>query len=131
MLPPTTLPFLLYPNSDDDNTARTGLIILNQPTSRMLLERLWKAYGGANRLYDTLANDKDRLKFIPELIKGDLDSLRDDVRAYYLEEVVLPKGVEIIRDPDQYTTDLQKCLASLSELEKESNQQVKKLEQPL
>lgn len=79
-------------------------------------------------------------RFLPDLIKGDLDSLRDDAKAYYLEKVNGPfnqsgtwltsfllfqiQGVEIIADPDQYTTDLQKCLKSLGDVEKDVNQQV-------
>ena len=64
------------------------------------------ADGGANRVYDVFGDDdacvcrhaasqsvlggpdwhsKDR--FIPDLIKGDLDSLRDDVRQYYASKV--------------------------------------------
>jgi len=50
---------------------------------------------------------------LPDLIKGDLDSLRDDVREYYSS-----LGVSVVHDPDQYATDLMKCINALSEKEK-------------
>ena len=41
----------------------------------------------------------------PRAICGDLDSLHPDVEEYYRS-----RGVKIIKDPDQYSTDLTKCL---------------------
>ncbi|KAI0925984.1 hypothetical protein AcV5_008566 [Taiwanofungus camphoratus] len=104
-----------------------ALIILNQPFSFPLVHRLWDACiwrccadGGANRLYDTLKSrlqseqDRDlRSLYIPDLIKGDLDSLRDDVREFYAA-----LNVPITRDSDQYATDLMKCIHALAEKEK-------------
>lgn len=53
---------------------RYGLIILNQPFSLALLRRLWAstqwhccADGGANRLYDSFPNERDRARFVPPL----------------------------------------------------------------
>ncbi|KAI0033560.1 thiamine pyrophosphokinase Thi80 [Vararia minispora EC-137] len=99
-----------------------ALIILNQPFSRPLLERLWRsaswracADGGANRLYDVLALHQatpDATQFLPDVIKGDLDSLRNEVRAHYTAI-----GVPVVQDKDEYTTDLMKCVESLEELE--------------
>lgn len=40
---------------------------------------------------------------------GDLDSLRDDVRAYYTEH-----GVEVSQDHDQYSTDFGKNMQKIS-----------------
>lgn len=55
------------------------------------------ADGGANRLYDAMLNagieggkgkGKDlRDLYLPDLIKGDLDSLREDVRSWYAAKV--------------------------------------------
>ncbi|KAI0064781.1 thiamine pyrophosphokinase [Artomyces pyxidatus] len=104
-----------YPN-------KLALIILNQPFSESLLERLWHASswhccadGGANRLHDILRAPAQRL---PDLIKGDLDSLRDDVRTYYEGQ-----GVPVVGDGDQYSTDLMKCIQSLEAKEKASGEQ--------
>ncbi|SCZ90394.1 BZ3500_MvSof-1268-A1-R1_Chr1-3g01961 [Microbotryum saponariae] len=121
----------------DDGARPNALIILNTPLVRdELFRKLWAAAsvrycadGGANRLYDayrskepsqaartnrddptTIHDDDDDM--IPDLIKGDLDSLRDDVRAYYES-----KNVFIVHDPDQYSTDLGKCVVALTEYE--------------
>ena len=42
---------------------------------------------------------------LPDVIHGDLDSLRDDVKAYYSQQ-----EVEISEDPDQYSTDFGKSI---------------------
>ncbi|KIL64470.1 hypothetical protein M378DRAFT_178795 [Amanita muscaria Koide BX008] len=98
---------------------RRALIVLNQPFSFALLHRLWRssewhccADGGANRLYDLLDNTQ-RLLYLPHLIKGDLDSLRDDVAEYYGA-----KGVHIVHDRDQNSTDLMKSVVSLEQRER-------------
>lgn len=41
----------------------------------------------------------------PDAICGDLDSIYDHVKEYYQD-----KGVHIIHDPNQYSTDFTKCL---------------------
>lgn len=56
---------------------------------------------------------------LPTMIKGDLDSLRSDVRAYYAS-----KGVAIKRDPSEYATDLMKCMEEVEAIEKASGKQV-------
>ena len=97
-----SLPFLQ--TRDEAPRSKTALIILNQPFSKALLRRLWQATdwhccadGGANRLHDVLNCDAtdtttataassapDRVdEYLPDLLKGDLDSVRDDVRRYY------------------------------------------------
>lgn len=40
---------------------------------------------------------------------GDLDSLRDDVRAYYASQ-----GVSVSQDHDQFSTDFGKCMQKIS-----------------
>jgi len=50
---------------------------------------------------------------LPDLIKGDLDSVREDVRLYYET-----RGVQVVQDDDQNSTDLMKCIHSLQEKEK-------------
>jgi thiamine pyrophosphokinase len=101
-----SLPFLQ--TRDEASRSKTALIILNQPFSKALLLRLWHATdwhccadGGANRLHDVLNGDRgdaidttttttttsaaaDRVDdYLPDLLKGDLDSVREDVRRYY------------------------------------------------
>jgi len=123
--------------------SKSALIILNQPFSNVLLRRLWHATdwhccadGGANRLHDLLNGDSghatdittasaaaDRLPpppprkfevddYLPDLLKGDLDSVREDVRRYYET-----RGVRVVRDDSQDSTDLMKCIQSLHEKE--------------
>ncbi|KAF8625535.1 hypothetical protein AX15_005302 [Amanita polypyramis BW_CC] len=108
---------------------RRALIILNQPFSPPLLRRLWNrsqwhccADGGANQLYDvqgetqSLLPDSTDLRklYMPDLIKGDLDSIRHDVKKYYVAQ-----GVPVVLDGDQNSTDLMKCVTSLQEREQE------------
>jgi len=45
---------------------------------------------------------------LPELIHGDLDSLRPDVKSYYFS-----RGVAVTQDPDQYSTDFGKALEQI------------------
>jgi thiamine pyrophosphokinase len=169
-----SLPFLQ--TRDEASRSKTALIILNQPFSKALLRRLWHATdwhccadGGANRLHDVLNGDRgdaidttttattttasgaaDRVDdYLPDLLKGDLDSVREDVRRYYETRVsrcsthflllaparawlfavcryyiirshvsvLFRKGVRVVRDDDQYSTDLMKCIQSLQEKE--------------
>ncbi|TMW62092.1 hypothetical protein Poli38472_009585 [Pythium oligandrum] len=71
------------------------------------------ADGGANRLYDHSCKVEAQDLVIPQYIKGDLDSLRDDVRAFYES-----KGTKVVHDPDQDSNDLDKCLQLLRDLQK-------------
>jgi thiamine pyrophosphokinase len=71
------------------------------------------ADGGANRLYDELPamlREKQaeiaRSRYLPNLIRGDLDSIRPDVLGYYKSQGVPITDVS----EDQDTTDLQKCI---------------------
>ena len=67
---------------------------------------LWKissfracADGGANRLYQA------HPELVPDLIRGDLDSLQPSVRLHYEKY-----GTRVEEDPDQNTNDLDKVL---------------------
>ncbi|KAJ1545062.1 hypothetical protein HK405_008174 [Cladochytrium tenue] len=92
------------------------LIILNQPICGVgFLDSIWRstsrhvcADGGANCLFDGLEAG-DRIRFLPDEIRGDLDSLRDDVRIFY-ESL----GVPVVKESDQDSTDFGKCLRQLT-----------------
>ncbi|KAI0049767.1 thiamine pyrophosphokinase Thi80 [Auriscalpium vulgare] len=137
--------FLLPPDAPSTSTSRKrALIVLNQPFSEPLLDRIWHATdwhcfadGGSNRVYDLLAPGASTwaaylrtLVFggayaklearLPDLVKGDLDSIRADVRAYYES-----KGVAVLEDGDLYATDLMKCIKSLEEKEKADGEKEK------
>ncbi|KAF9161011.1 cAMP-dependent protein kinase subunit [Actinomortierella ambigua] len=93
---------------------RYALIVLNQPIllERSLFENAWNnatyrycADGGANRLYDLLQTDEERERFLPDCIRGDLDSLRSGVQDYYMS-----KHVRVERVDDQVSTDFMKCV---------------------
>lgn len=110
--------------SSPSQLSNVALVFLNSASARpraagsaaaSLFERVWTcaryrvcADGAANRLYDGLGSDARRRAFLPHLIKGDLDSIRPEVRAYYSG-----LGVEVVRDPDDDHHDLDKCLMSL------------------
>lgn len=66
------------------NKTKNILIVLNSPLNGVLVTKLYKdceymicADGGANRLYDVNKDIK------PDLIIGDLDSIRQDVKEHY------------------------------------------------
>lgn len=113
-----------FPVGNGGSRQSSALIILNTPIKSRLetkpngklsgvLGALWEtssyrvcADGGANRLYDaTVAIDDDSTTFLPDLITGDLDSLRPDVRKHYEA-----RGVSIKRVEDQNFHDLDKSL---------------------
>ncbi|KAJ6513326.1 thiamine pyrophosphokinase [Mycena sanguinolenta] len=101
-----------------NSTPNRALVILNQPFSEGLFHLLWNssqwhscADGGANRLFDTLTA-AERPIFLPDLIKGDLDSIRNDVKEFYISH-----GVLVVEDPDQDATDLMKCVSAICDKE--------------
>ncbi|KAF2279414.1 thiamine pyrophosphokinase-like protein 1 [Westerdykella ornata] len=95
------------------------LVILNQPIHNFhVFARVWKhaeyricADGGANRLYDMFEGPLEdrRQDYLPHSIHGDLDSLRDDVRAYYESH-----GVDVSQDHDQESTDFGKTMQKIA-----------------
>jgi len=115
--------------SDQTAQAQTALIVLNTPfqTRRShdedgeedlpgVLRVLWKASsyrvcadGGANRLFDAVesarrrhdTDDDDHPEWTPDLVTGDLDSIRPEVRQFYES-----RGVSIIPVEDQDLHDL-------------------------
>jgi len=105
-------------------TAASALIIVNEPIAQLQqLDTLWHhsslrlcADGGANRLYEVCGSNEVRQRYKPDLIKGDFDSLRADVKTYYAE-----LGVTIKHDNDQYSTDLGKCIAEVEASETSSS----------
>jgi thiamine pyrophosphokinase len=71
------------------------------------------ADGGANRLYDQLPAmlphldpTAARSSYLPDVIRGDMDSLRPDVHQFYSSHGVLMQDVS----EDQDTTDMMKCV---------------------
>jgi thiamine pyrophosphokinase len=75
------------------------------------------------------------------LIKGDLDSLRTDVREYYASKVSSialgsldqadSQGVSILHDGSEYSTDLQKCIEEIESAEKENSVEVSRSSRPV
>ena len=109
-------PFVSSDDGESDEHVASCLVILNGPISRppsRIFQHLWGrssyricADGGANRLFDATITAPDA--YLPDKIKGDLDSLRSDVREYY-EKL----GVDVERDRCQDTNDLDKCLQTI------------------
>eukprot|EP00814_Leptocylindrus_danicus_P001701 CAMPEP_0116022026 /NCGR_PEP_ID=MMETSP0321-20121206/10742_1 /TAXON_ID=163516 /ORGANISM="Leptocylindrus danicus var. danicus, Strain B650" /LENGTH=305 /DNA_ID=CAMNT_0003493019 /DNA_START=527 /DNA_END=1444 /DNA_ORIENTATION=+ len=117
------------PNTDDH--AASSASTATEDCS--IFQRLWNlssyrvcADGGANRLLDavTAAATTNPELFIPDLIRGDLDSLRSDVRQYYSSN-----GCSVEQDFDQDTNDLDKCLQALAM--KYTNEQSESSSSPL
>ncbi|CAK9175310.1 unnamed protein product [Ilex paraguariensis] len=97
-----------------------ALVVLNQHIPRFT-PLLWQhaqlrlcADGGANRLYDEMPQlfpheevFAVRNRYKPDVIKGDMDSIRTEVLDFYTN-----LGTRIIDESDdQTTTDLHKCIA--------------------
>ncbi|KAG8067873.1 hypothetical protein GUJ93_ZPchr0005g14372 [Zizania palustris] len=97
-----------------------ALVVLNQRLPRFA-PLLWEraqvrvcADGGANRVFDGMpellpGQDPDvvRARYKPDVIKGDMDSVRPEVMEYYSN-----LGTKIVDEShDQDTTDLHKCVA--------------------
>lgn len=85
------------------------------------------ADGGANRLHDEMPKmfpdespDSVRLRFRPKLVKGDLDSVRPDVKAFY-EQLGVP-FINLAHDQD--STDLQKCISYIENLKVDDGMQI-------
>lgn len=102
-------PFSVFSGKMD--RTHSSLIILNTSVDRIDIRQLWScsslhvcADGGANRLHDYF-EEEERAKFIPEFITGDCDSLRDDVRKYYVS-----RGTVMIPQMLQYSTDFMKAI---------------------
>ncbi|KAF8015095.1 hypothetical protein BT93_H0786 [Corymbia citriodora subsp. variegata] len=102
-----------------------ALIVLNQRLPRFA-PLLWQhaqvrmcADGGANRVYDEMPDlfpHEDasviRNRYIPEVIKGDMDSIRTEVMDFYRK-----LGTKIVDEShDQDTTDLHKCVSYIRDL---------------
>jgi len=107
-----------FVSSEKQPLTEAALVILNSPIQTPpspLFRELWEkskvrvcADGGANRLFDSTQDLG--ATFIPDLIIGDLDSLRDDVKEYYYS-----KQVRIERVADQDSNDLDKSLRFIYE----------------
>lgn len=114
----------LSAQQQDESNGSAALIILHSPIDQYeYVRRLYQhasyrlcADGGANRLYNILTKQFPDLtpiealrKALPNCVHGDLDSLDNNVRKLY-EQL----GVEISKDPDQYSTDLEKAVKKVT-----------------
>ncbi|KAK1560898.1 hypothetical protein Q3G72_032045 [Acer saccharum] len=113
--------FLLSSTHADHRPCLTyALVLLNQRLPRFTLQ-LWNqaqlrlcADGGANRVFDELPElfpHEDafevRKRYKPDLIKGDMDSVRAEVLDFYSS-----LGTKVMDEShDQDTTDLHKCIS--------------------
>ncbi|KAG9416234.1 cAMP-dependent protein kinase subunit [Aphanomyces cochlioides] len=98
-----------------------ALIVINGIGLVSSFDHLWKnakitvcADGGANKLYDYIQKDSTTRTYVPQYVKGDLDSIRPDVASYF--ETL---GTQVIKDPDQDSNDLDKCLSLLQNLQED------------
>lgn len=90
-----------------------AVLILNQPINEHALRAVINdatlvvcADGGANRLFDLAKTYHGEFSQVRvDAIVGDLDSLRPQVREHFRQQ-----GVIVEENPDQYSTDFQKCL---------------------
>lgn len=92
-----------------------ALLVLNQPINQNAYKILKKhasfilcADGGANRFYSLMKRTGSESTELPDAVAGDMDSITADVRKHY-ENLNVP----VLHDPDQYSTDITKCLKYL------------------
>ncbi|GAX84214.1 hypothetical protein CEUSTIGMA_g11637.t1 [Chlamydomonas eustigma] len=120
-------------DSVQDKNMQTFLVVLNfslpTATARLWPKTAYKicADGGTNRLFDALPTmlgisgeevNVTRSAYLPDIVIGDLDSIREDVRTFYSS-----KDVPILDlSHDQDTTDLGKCLMHIDSLLASSQQ---------
>lgn len=97
---------------------KSALLILNQEINvPAIFLKLWNSFkirvcadGGANRLYDFFKdNESERVKYLPDYIIGDFDSLKPETEEYYKRA-----GVVVIKQNTQYSTDFTKALYLIS-----------------
>lgn len=112
--------FLRQKEIGADDNGPLALVILNtkdDTENKDLLRHLWQraelricADGGANRLYDSFIADsaEERARFVPEVIVGDLDSLRPDVAGFYQN-----LGTKVKLEAGQDHNDFEKCLLEI------------------
>lgn len=101
-----------------------AVLVLNQPLNKSALSAVLRrasmlvcADAGADRLYKYDSDPDEALhKRLPDAIVGDLDSLTEKSAAHYRSH-----GVQIIKDPDQYSTDFTKCLKWIRDKHRSSN----------
>ena len=101
-----------------------AVLVLNQPLNKNAMSAvllraslLVCADAGADRLYQYDSDPDETLcKRLPDAIIGDLDSLTEKGAAHYRS-----RGVQIIKDPDQYSTDFTKCLKWIRDKQKRSD----------
>lgn len=123
LLPPLQGATVVGQSNGPGASTNYALVVLNQRIPRFT-PLLWEhaglhlcADGGANRVYDEmplLFPDQDplevRRRYKPDVIKGDMDSLRKDVKDFYsnLGSTILDES------HDQDTTDLHKCVSYIN-----------------
>ncbi|KAG5191798.1 thiamine pyrophosphokinase [Tribonema minus] len=107
---------IIAPPSESGHPGQpTAIIVLNNvgedSGSSLFLRSAWHsaslrlcADGGANSLYDSLG-EQNRSLFLPDMVVGDLDSLRPEVADYYRDS-----GAAIVKVSDQDRNDFEKCL---------------------
>ncbi|TIC16065.1 hypothetical protein E3Q11_02216 [Wallemia mellicola] len=93
-----------------NNNNKTCLILLNCPINNWdLFNRLWSTAslkicldGGANRLLEASRKHSNPSNYFPDYIIGDFDSITEESRSFYNNDVTL------IKDEDEYSTDYMK-----------------------
>lgn len=97
----------LFSLQDYQTSCKTVLILDNEINNYLFetiepkCENIILVDGGSNRFHESKYRDSKKVR----CIIGDLDGIKEETRSFYKD-----KGVDIIHDPDQNTTDFEKAL---------------------
>ncbi|KAJ6505953.1 thiamine pyrophosphokinase Thi80 [Mycena vulgaris] len=101
-----------------DTSSQRALVILNQPFSEGLLLQAVEFFTSGIAA-PTEVQTVFLMSWVRHGVHCDLDSIRRDVKDFYISH-----GVLVVEDPDQDSTDLMKCVSAIQNREAEQQSDI-------